>query len=106
VTVHTTQVNYCEVGGLTHGALYSHFGSKDDLAAAAFTQGQSASRKRMTAAIGEAPDLAAIVDCYDPLTTGTISRPAVRCSLRLVTRQGRAVLSELALQTHFVTSVI
>jgi len=57
-------VNYREVGGLTHGALYSHFGSKDDLAAAAFTQGQSASRKRKTAAIGEAPDLAAIVDCY------------------------------------------
>jgi TetR/AcrR family transcriptional regulator, transcriptional repressor for nem operon len=57
-------VSYREVGGLTHGALYSHFGSKDDLAAAAFTQGQSASRKRMTAAIGEAPDLAAIVDCY------------------------------------------
>jgi TetR/AcrR family transcriptional repressor of nem operon len=54
----------CNAAGMTHGALYSRFGSKDDLAAEAFTQGQSASRKRMTAAIGEAPELAAIVDFY------------------------------------------
>jgi TetR/AcrR family transcriptional repressor of nem operon len=54
----------CEAAGMTHGALYSHFGSKDELATEAFTQGQSASRQRMTAAIGEAPDLAAIVDFY------------------------------------------
>jgi TetR/AcrR family transcriptional repressor of nem operon len=54
----------CNAAGMTHGALYSRFGSKDDFVAEAFTQGQSASRKRMTAAIGEAPDLAAIVDFY------------------------------------------
>jgi TetR/AcrR family transcriptional regulator, transcriptional repressor for nem operon len=54
----------CNAAGMTHGALYSHFGSKDDLAAEALTQGQSASRKRMAAAIGEAPDLAAVVDFY------------------------------------------
>ncbi len=54
----------CKAAGLTHGALYSQFGSKDELAVEAFAQGQSASRKRMTAVIGEAPDPAPLIDFY------------------------------------------
>ena len=54
----------CEAAGMTHGALYSHFGSKDELAADAFVQGRAASRTRMDSVIGSDPDLSAILDFY------------------------------------------
>ncbi len=54
----------CAAAGLTHGALYSRFGSKDELAAESFTRGQVASNGRMTAAIGETSDLDALLDFY------------------------------------------
>jgi len=54
----------CEAAGMTHGALYSHFGSKDELAADAFVQGQAASRTRMDSVIGSDPDLSAMLDFY------------------------------------------
>ena len=54
----------CEAAGMTHGALYSRFGSKDELAVEAFTQGRAASKARMEAAIGEKPDLASVLDSY------------------------------------------
>jgi TetR/AcrR family transcriptional repressor of nem operon len=54
----------CEAAGMTHGGLYSRFGSKDELAVEAFAQGQAASKARMEVAIGEKPDLAAVLDFY------------------------------------------
>jgi TetR/AcrR family transcriptional repressor of nem operon len=54
----------CEAAGMTHGALYSHFGSKDELATEAFVQGQAASRTRLDGAVGPNPDLSAILDFY------------------------------------------
>jgi TetR/AcrR family transcriptional repressor of nem operon len=54
----------CNAAGLTHGALYSHFGSKEALAAEAFFQGQQASQNRISKAVGPAPDLGSIVDFY------------------------------------------
>jgi len=54
----------CEAAGMTHGALYSHFGSKDELATEAFVQGQAASRTRLDGAVGSNPDLSAILDFY------------------------------------------
>lgn len=54
----------CKAAGLTHGALYSQFGSKEELATEAFSRGQAASRRRMTTMIGDAPDLAAVLDFY------------------------------------------
>jgi TetR/AcrR family transcriptional repressor of nem operon len=54
----------CGAAGLTHGALYSQFGSKEALAAEAFRQGQSASRQRTIAALGQTPDLVSIIDLY------------------------------------------
>lgn len=54
----------CEAAGMTHGALYSHFGSKDELATEAFVQGQATSRTRLDGAVGPDPDLSAILDFY------------------------------------------
>jgi TetR/AcrR family transcriptional repressor of nem operon len=54
----------CEAAGMTHGALYSHFGSKDELVTEAFVQGQAASRTRLDGAAGPDPDLSAILDFY------------------------------------------
>lgn len=47
----------CKAARLTHGALYAHFASKEDLAVAAFAHGQRASQQRMAAALGRTPDL-------------------------------------------------
>ena len=54
----------CKAAGMTHGALYSHFASKEELLTEAFAEGQSASRARMQAAIGKEPELGAILDFY------------------------------------------
>ncbi|HTH94446.1 MAG TPA: TetR/AcrR family transcriptional regulator [Rhodocyclaceae bacterium] len=54
----------CDAAGLTHGALYSHFGSKEALAAEAFLHGHHASHGRISKAAGTAPDLNSIVDFY------------------------------------------
>jgi TetR/AcrR family transcriptional repressor of nem operon len=54
----------CEAAGMTHGALYSHFGSRDQLVTAAFVQGQAASTTRLDDAIGLGPDLSAVLDFY------------------------------------------
>jgi TetR/AcrR family transcriptional regulator, transcriptional repressor for nem operon len=54
----------CEAAGMTHGALYSHFGSKDELVTEAFVQGQAASRTRLEGAVGPDPDLSEILDFY------------------------------------------
>jgi TetR/AcrR family transcriptional repressor of nem operon len=54
----------CEAAGMTHGALYSHFGSRDELVTEAFVQGQAASRTRLDGAVGPDPDLSDILDFY------------------------------------------
>lgn len=54
----------CNAAGLTHGALYSHFGSKEALAAEAFLHGHQASHGRISKAAGASPDLNSIVDFY------------------------------------------
>ena len=60
-------VGVAEIGraaGLTHGAIYSGFGSKQDLALAALQAGRQASRSRRAQALGAEPQLAAILDDY------------------------------------------
>lgn len=47
----------CKAAGLTHGALYAHFASKEDLATASFAHGQKVSQQRMAAKLGQAPEL-------------------------------------------------
>ncbi len=54
----------CAAAGLTHGALYSHFGSKEALAVDAFASGNVESRARMRKAIGDHPDAEAVIDFY------------------------------------------
>jgi TetR/AcrR family transcriptional regulator, transcriptional repressor for nem operon len=54
----------CEAAGMTHGALYSHFGCKEDLVTEAFVQGQAASSKRLDSAVGLDPDISTILDFY------------------------------------------
>ena len=50
--------------GLTHGAIYSGFASKSELATAALEAGRELSRSRIAAALGPEPDLAAILNHY------------------------------------------
>ncbi|GLS43561.1 TetR/AcrR family transcriptional regulator [Methylobacterium brachythecii] len=50
--------------GMTHGALYSRFGSRDGLVAAAFGSGETQSEASMQAALGAAPSLDQILDFY------------------------------------------
>jgi TetR/AcrR family transcriptional repressor of nem operon len=50
--------------GLTHGAIYSGFESKSELAAVAFTAGRTASRERTSDRLGISPTLAMILDHY------------------------------------------
>ncbi len=60
-------VGVAEIGrsaGLTHGAIYSSFASKDELAVAAFKAGQDASRARRRKNIGEEPDVRTILTNY------------------------------------------
>lgn len=54
----------CAAAGLTHGALYSHFGSKEALAVEAFASGNMESRARMRKAVGDQPDAEAVIDFY------------------------------------------
>jgi TetR/AcrR family transcriptional regulator, transcriptional repressor for nem operon len=55
----------CKHAGLTHGALYAHFPSKQALAGEALSHGLATSYERLTAARdGGAPILAAILDAY------------------------------------------
>jgi TetR/AcrR family transcriptional repressor of nem operon len=54
----------CAAAGLTHGALYSHFGSKDALAAEAFIHGYDEGRARRAKILGDGPDAKAVIDDY------------------------------------------
>lgn len=54
----------CAAAGLTHGALYSHFGSKEALAAEAFIYGYEDGRARRAKTIGDKPDAEAVIDDY------------------------------------------
>lgn len=50
--------------GLTHGAIYSGFASKHDLAVAALKAGREQSRRRLESAAGPAPDLVTLLRYY------------------------------------------
>lgn len=50
--------------GLTHGAIYSGFGSKRDLAVAALKAGREQSRRRLDQATGPEPDLETLLQYY------------------------------------------
>jgi TetR/AcrR family transcriptional repressor of nem operon len=50
--------------GLTHGAIYSGFASKSELAVAALQAGRDASRRRAAKMVGAAPDVKAILAQY------------------------------------------
>jgi TetR/AcrR family transcriptional repressor of nem operon len=54
----------CAAAGLTHGALYSHFGSKEALAAEAFIHGYDEGRARRAKVLGDKPDAEAVIDDY------------------------------------------
>ena len=71
--------------GLTHGALYAHFDSKEALAAAAMARGLEASLDSMTRSAGEAPDLERHLDF---LFSARMRDSLVGCPLA---RQGEAV---------------
>ena len=53
-----------QAAGLTHGAIYSSFASKSELAVAGLKSGLEASRARMQKALGPEPDFAAILNLY------------------------------------------
>jgi len=53
-----------KAAGLTHGAIYSGFGSKRELAAGALATGRKASQDRLRKAVGEFPDITAILSYY------------------------------------------
>lgn len=60
-------VGVAEIGraaGLTHGAIYSGFESKAELAAAALKAGRDVSRARIEKALGPEPTLGAILHLY------------------------------------------
>lgn len=60
-------VGVAEIGkaaGLTHGAIYSGFASKDELATAALKAGREASKARLEKALGAEPDLKALLAHY------------------------------------------
>lgn len=54
----------CAAAGLTHGALYSHFGSKEALLTEAFERSRNEAHQRMVKALGETPSADAVVDYY------------------------------------------
>ncbi|WP_186070536.1 TetR/AcrR family transcriptional regulator [Burkholderia gladioli] len=78
--------------GLTHGALYAHFDSKEALAAAAMARGLEASLDSMTRSAGEAPDLKRHLDF---LFSARMRDSLVGCPLAAsaseAARQGEAV---------------
>lgn len=66
--------------GLTHGALYAHFPSKDALAAEAFGHGAERSRALLnTMMVDGKPDLDAFLDFY--LSTEQRDNPAHSCAM-------------------------
>lgn len=67
--------------GLTHGGFYGHFGSKDDLAAEAFTRAMAASMERWEALVKEAPGegLALVAGRY--LSAAHRDNPAAGCAI-------------------------
>jgi TetR/AcrR family transcriptional repressor of nem operon len=84
----------CQRAGLTHGALYAQFASKEALAAEAFAEGAARGNARMTARLGErAATLTDHLDYYlsrqhrDNLGGGC----AMAASASEIARQGKAV---------------
>jgi TetR/AcrR family transcriptional repressor of nem operon len=84
----------CKQAGLTHGALYAQFGSKDALAAAALTDNLHRKYDQMTAPIGgHDPNLSDYLDYYlssqhrDNLGEGC----AMAASASEIGRQGEAI---------------
>ncbi len=66
--------------GLTHGALYAHFPSKEALAAEAFGHGAERARVRLsTMMVDGKPDLNAFLDFY--LSTEQRDKPAHACAM-------------------------
>lgn len=66
--------------GLTHGALYAHFPSKDALAVAAFSQGLDRSREAMRVATeGGVPGVADILEHL--LSSASRDAPAMSCPM-------------------------
>jgi TetR/AcrR family transcriptional regulator, transcriptional repressor for nem operon len=89
----------CKTAGLTHGALYAQFGSKDGLAREALADGLQASNERMNQrGDGHADPLSAYLDYY--LSTQHRDDIAGGCSIAAlgadVARQDQAVSEEFA----------
>jgi TetR/AcrR family transcriptional repressor of nem operon len=86
--------------GLTHGALYAHFKSKDELALAALSYGLDEGAARLLGGEGHegVPDVAAYLDHY--LSPAHRDDPIGRCAIAASTsefgRQGPAISARFA----------
>ena len=70
----------CQAAGLTQGALYSHFPTKDALAAEALAHGQAASNRKMQADLAHGEEgMAAFLDYY--LSTEQRDQPGQHCAM-------------------------
>lgn len=79
--------------GLTHGALYAHFPSKEALAAAALGEGLKQGQAAMQQAVGDAPSLAGYLDfLFSPRMRDSLGGGcALAASASEIGRQGEAV---------------
>ncbi len=85
--------------GLTHGALYAHFPSKDALAAEAFSHGFEGSKARIRARTGDRPP--SFEEYLDAFFSARMrDSPATGCPMAAsaseIARQGRAVRASFA----------
>lgn len=87
----------CAAAGLTHGALYSHFGSKEALAAEAFANGSRESRTRMMKAIADAPNAEAVIDYY----VSARHRDSLSACCPMLASASEAARQSRAFKAHF-----
>ncbi|MCE4225439.1 TetR family transcriptional regulator [Methylobacterium sp. C25] len=87
-----------KAAGMTHGALYSRFGSKDSLAAEAFAHGHEQSESRMDDEIGSRPSLEQIIAFYvSPRQRDNLANCCpMLASASEATRQSDALRTEFA----------
>lgn len=87
----------CAAAGLTHGALYSHFGSKEALAAEAFISGYREGRARRAKVLGDKPDAEAVIDDY----VSTRHRDSVSACCPMLASASEAARQSHALKAQF-----
>lgn len=87
----------CAAAGLTHGALYSHFGSKEALAAEAFVAGSAESHARMMKMMGDAPGTKTVIDHY----VSARHRDSVSACCPMLASASEAARQSRAFKTHF-----